>query len=307
VLSWRDVLHEGPVHAGLTPAQLRSVRAIHLETQSPWRWDGAAADFEARDRVLEEHASARYVLWFEADLYDQLQLVQVLCRLDALGVAPERVTLVSIGEYRGIAHFGGLGELPTAALARLLPEGMPLRAATYELAREAWRAFTAPTPRDVPEVARTASPELRFLGEAFARLMQEYPSRMDGLSLTERRTLMVVDDRPETVLHVFRDVNARELRPFLGDVTFFTIVRRLAVAPHPLLVVNGDPGQDLGGKSVRLTEVGREVLAGLADNLQLNGIDRWIGGVHLAGTEPGWRYDERLETLAETEPRSDDM
>jgi hypothetical protein len=26
-------------------------------------------------------------------------------------------------------------------------------------------------------------------------------------------------------------------------------------------------------------------------------VDRWIGGVHLTGTRPAWRYDERLETL----------
>src|SRR5207249_974954 len=52
-----------------------------------------------------------YVLWFEADLYDQLLLVQLLDRLAGLRVSPERVTLISIGEYRGMAHFGGLGEL----------------------------------------------------------------------------------------------------------------------------------------------------------------------------------------------------
>jgi hypothetical protein len=45
------------------------------------------------------------------------------------------------------------------------------------------------------------------------------------------------------------------------------------------------------------------VLAGISDNVRLNGIDRWIGGVHLAGPEPGWRYDERLEALVEVEPR----
>ena len=60
-----------------------------------------------------------YVLWFEADLYDQLQLAQIVARLAALGVAPERVTLICIGEHRGIAHFGGLGELEAEQLERL--------------------------------------------------------------------------------------------------------------------------------------------------------------------------------------------
>ena len=40
-----------------------------------------------------------------------------------------------------------------------------------------------------------------------------------------------------------------------------------------------------------------EVLAARRDHVRLNGIDPWVGGVHLAGRSTPWRYDERLETL----------
>jgi len=46
-----------------------------------------------------------------------------------------------------------------------------------------------------------------------------------------------------------------------------------------------------------LTEFGRDLLAGAADWVKVNGIERWIGGVHLTGRETTRRYDERLETL----------
>jgi hypothetical protein len=39
------------------------------------------------------------------------------------------------------------------------------------------------------------------------------------------------------------------------------------------------------------------VLAGRADHARLNDVDRWIGGTHLTGAQPSWRYDERLEML----------
>jgi len=48
---------------------------------------------------------------------------------------------------------------------------------------------------------------------------------------------------------------------------------------------------------VRLTAMGERVLAGQEDHVRLNGIDRWIGGVHLTGDSTPWRYDERLEAL----------
>ena len=37
--------------------------------------------------VLKAHRDGEYVLWFEADLYDQLQILQILARLDDLGAA----------------------------------------------------------------------------------------------------------------------------------------------------------------------------------------------------------------------------
>ena len=68
---------------------------------------------EARVRArataaLDTH-DGDYVLWFEADLYDQLQIAEILARLR--GVDPARITLRQVGEHVGIPHFGGLGEL----------------------------------------------------------------------------------------------------------------------------------------------------------------------------------------------------
>src|SRR4051794_36589212 len=81
ILAWRDVLHEGPVPAG-PDAERRRIRAAFLGV--------APDDFAERDRVLDTHAGD-FVLWFEADLYDQLQLAEILARLAARGIAPGRI------------------------------------------------------------------------------------------------------------------------------------------------------------------------------------------------------------------------
>ena len=49
---------------------------------------------------------------------------------------------------------------------------------------------------------------------------------------------------------------------------------------------------------LRLTDTGARVLAGDADHVTLNGIDRWIGGVHLRGRHVRWRWDDGTETIA---------
>ena len=239
IIAWRDVLHEGPV-PDVPGDELRAVRADFLEGENAADI-GTAAEFARRDRTLAAHAEGRYLLWFEADLYDQLQLIQILARLLELEVAPGQITLVCIGEYRGIAHFGGLGELTSEQL-----RGLPATAATaitptgLEHATQAWAALRAPDPSGLGTIARTPSPELRFLGEAFDRLSREYPSTRDGLSLTERRILAAIAEGAGTAGAAFARTGAREPRPFLGDTWCFDKIARLVAAPVPLL--EAEPG-----------------------------------------------------------------
>ncbi len=307
ILPWRDVLHDGPVPGGLTDAELRAVRADFIAGSG---LDPAVvrADFDARDAALAAvagHREGRVVLWFEADLYDQLQVVQILDQLHRAGVPPESVSLVSAGEFPGIAHFGGLGELSPEDLLRLRADELPLTAEAYDLAVAAWAAFTAPDPAGLAGIARATSPVLRHLGEAFGRLAQEYPARSDGLSLTQRRILLAVEGGAGTAGEVFAQVRRRERRPYLGDTSCFDRIAELAGGRQPLLAVDpgrtgstGNPGDGAyAERRVALTAAGLEVLAGRADHAELNGVDRWIGGVHLTGARPAWRYDERLETL----------
>jgi hypothetical protein len=41
------------------------------------------------------------------------------------------------------------------------------------------------------------------------------------------------------------------------------------------------------------------VLAGEADHVALNGVDRWIGGVHLRGHDVRWRWNEGTESVSQ--------
>jgi hypothetical protein len=298
ILYWRDVLHEGPVPA-VGVEELRQIRAAFLAGVGVDDRAEGAAMFAERDRTLEANRGGEYVLWFEADLYDQLQIIQILARLAELGVPAERITLICIGEHAGIARFGGLGELTadqlrelptTNACARLTP-------AALQLATQAWAAFRAPSPDGLRAIAGSRLGELRFLGEAFDRLSREYPATRDGLSLTERRVLAAVAEGAPDAGTAFVRAGARETRPYLGDTFCFAMMDRMAQAPDPLLHTEPAAGPVDRRTGLRLTGTGERVLAGAADHVTLNGIDRWIGGVHLHGYDVPWRWDEGTEAL----------
>jgi hypothetical protein len=298
VIYWRDILHEGPVPE-VAPAELRRIRADYLAGYHSTGRAGIMRQLTERDQALEANRDGEYVLWFEADLYDQLQITEILARLAGLGVPAERITLICIGEHAGIARFGGLGEL-TAGQLRELPHTNAcarLTPAALELATRAWAAFRAPSPESLGAVAAARLGELRFLGEAFDRLSQEYPATRDGLSLTERRLLAAVADGAPDAGTAFSRAGARETRPYMGDTTCFGRMDQMAHGPHPLLRLDppGRPAERTTGMC--LTDTGARVLAGQADQIALNGIDRWIGGVHLQGHHVRWRWDDGTETV----------
>jgi hypothetical protein len=299
-LAWVDALHEGPVPAGLGDAELRRARAEFLAAADGVAAAEVAGRLEARDRALDANRDGGYLLWFEADLYDQLQIAQVLTALGGLGVAPGRVTLVCVGEYPGVAHFGGLGQLEPEQLPGLLDTAaVRLTAGAFDLAAAAWAALRAEDPGGLDRIAASRSPELRFLGDAYDRLRREYPSTRDGLSLTERRILAATAEGPGPVPAgtVFARVGEREPRPFLADLFCFRAMDRLAGVRVPLLAADPD-GPVAAATRLRLTGAGRAVLAGEADHVALNGVDRWVGGVHLQGPEARWRFDEGTESIA---------
>ncbi|MDR2985750.1 MAG: DUF1835 domain-containing protein [Nocardiopsaceae bacterium] len=303
VIYWRDILHEGPV-PDVAPDELRRIRVDYLSSHEGAERDKVMQQFAERDRALEQNRDGDYVLWFEADLYDQLQIIELLAHLAGLRVPADRITLICIGEHGGIARFGGLGELSPAQL-RDLPHtnaSARLTPAAFDLATRAWAAFRAPSPEGLGVIAAARLGELRFVGEAFDRLSREYPATRDGLALTERRMLAAIADGASDAGTAFVRASERETRPYMGDSTCFGRLERMAEGPQPLLHLDA-PGRPVHGTTgVRLTEAGTRVLAGEADRIALNGIDRWIGGVHLNGHHVPWRWDDGTETIVRVPP-----
>jgi hypothetical protein len=280
-LVWADVLHEGPAPAGLSRDAWRRMRADHHAAS------GAPADavaaFLAADDHLERHADyGEVVFWFEHDLFDQLLLVRHLEWLSRLRDR-SRFSLICIDGFPGHPGFKGLGELSTAELASLFPARQPITDAQVDLGARLWRAFGDADPRMLANlVLRGDTSVLPFAAGALRRHLEDFPSALNGLSRTECQILAVVRDGHATEEAAFRAAARLEERVYMGDFTFFQHMRRLTRGRAPLLRRDGT------GRYA-LTGAGRAVLAGEADYIVLNGIDRWMGGTHL--TDGRYRWD----------------
>jgi hypothetical protein len=291
VVPWRDALHEGPLPAGTDVAELRAVRARFLAEHGWGEADAIEASMRARDERL---AAARgtgepIVLWFEHDLYDQLQLLQVLDAVDGAAaveaILPDRF----------------LGAMQPAELAALWDERAPLGRDQVALAHLAWEAVRAPDPTGIAALLDTHTAALPHLAPALRRLLEELPAVGDGLSRTERQALEAIAAGARTPHAVFAATQRAEEAAFLGDTWMWTRLHELGQGERRLVQTRAGaplgpppplPGSEaFTAQELELTDDGRAVLAGEADRAALVPLDRWVGGTRVRGPEPAWRFD----------------
>lgn len=297
VSTYGDLMYEGPAPAGLDDHEWFDVRAEFIAKAGYATPEDARQYLTACANTLaafSQHDEA--VLWLDNKLSNQLILIRVLDWFRRRNSREVQLSLICIGQFPGLGHFRGLGALTADQLASLADTRLPVREAQFRTAQAAWTAFTSPDPTEIERFIATDTSALPPLAPAFRRHLEQFPSVENGLSRTERQALLVIHEHG--VLsggQLFGAVQRQEEHPFLGDWSFYRMMGELSEARHPLIQVADRNRDSLG--DVTITEAGRRVIACRADHVDLNGIDRWIGGVHLKGDKSGWRWDRALERL----------
>jgi RNA polymerase sigma factor (sigma-70 family) len=311
---YAEILHEGPVPPDSGTRAWREVRSRYLSGRDYLPYADAMRTLEAWDAKLEAYEDYdEVVLWFEHDLFDQLLLVRHLDWFSRRSLGRTALSLICIGEFPGFEPFHGLGQLNPEQLTSLLGTREPVSDDQLALGARAWRAFTASDPLELDALVRTADTRvlLPFLAGALRRFIEDYPALATGLPRTERQILELLAAGPSTPKRLFVAEQRLEERVYMGDTTFWRRLLDLGSGVAPLVSLDVEPldedpppgGLALPNGTVAITEVGRAVLTGAADWIQLNGFDRWLGGVHLsavAGGDVAWRYDRESAALVRT-------
>jgi hypothetical protein len=296
---WCDVLYEGPVPGGLSDEALTEVRGRFLAGPRAEDVERAVRGLREWRRVIAEtHAYDELVLWFEHDLFDQLNLVQLLSWIGERLPRSTDVRLVTIGSFPHRPHFKGMAELTPEELAPLIEARQRVTDRQYEIAGLAWSAFRDDTPEALDALRRADLSALPFLAPALRRFLEEYPWTSDGLSLCERRALELAAREPIDLAEACTRMHDGERAYYITDGSFESLVSSLSGRAVPLVEVSGRDAGHADGMhgTMTITEAGRRALAGVPGAVRMHEIDRWMGGVHL---EPGnlWRWDAHGERM----------
>lgn len=294
ILVQHDVLSCGPLLPVESLEQWRTVRAQF------WRriWDGPAFSDLPRDLLwnVDELRGAQAVsLWMGSGLSDQLLLPSTVHLLELLGTDPAKLSTVQFSQYPGKPlEIVGLGMLAPDELKNH-PAPELISAAGIAEIKRVWTVVTAPEPGGLLALLREGVAVFPLLRRALKTMIARYPDERTGLSYVDWDLLKLSKVRGPKVATVIAHamiVNAEHLDP-VGDLYLLARLRALADPhlPHPALDLAGD-SLSIRGCEVRVTASGEDVLARRKNFVELNGVDDWVGGVHLdSRTEVVWLRD----------------
>lgn len=296
ILPWQDVLHDGPVPANLSLEELSKVRAKFLSDCFHLENEDVLNGFIERDNLLKNSSSYEHItLWFEHDLYDQLQLLQILDWYSGHPEAASKLYIVQTDTYLGMASpedFNQFLQLETTVTD-----------AQLELAKDAWKAFRSETPIELLHLLEKDTSALPYLHKAIARLLEEYPDAKTHLPRTENAAIQLIKEGERQPGRVFGAWQKTEDPKFMGDWSFFQRLQTCLATDPPL--IEQTAGQPLDfhpypDHRLRVSDFGKQVLNGDA-KANIFTKPRWIGGVELSQGSL-WLWNTETQTIEKENP-----
>ncbi|WP_444996159.1 hypothetical protein [Aliikangiella sp. IMCC44359] len=295
-IPWDDLLHEGPVPIA---GDLEALSRIRVDYITSCGWGDKASvsqKFKQRNECLLNYS--RYnqvVLWFEHDLYDQLQLIQILGWFKQQTKINTELKLICSSQY--------LGHHTVDSLVKLKDIEQIISTQQLDIAWQVWAAFTSDNPYRLNEVIKLELSELPYLKNALLRLVKEYPDSENGLPLTEHLILKCLKGASLSPIGLFNIYQKQEAAEFMGDSTFWSRLNVMAKCKFPLVKyqVNEDISYPINpSQSVSITDYGREVLNNKHHWFLENEMSKSIGGANISPSNY-WCWHEKDQQLKNNE------
>jgi hypothetical protein len=233
-------------------------------------------------------------LWIDPEPNAQLVLIWLLDYFGRHGRTASKLTLVQ-------ADFG-IGSKPLEDLSKWRPPSAEVTSDHFQVASLAWQAYRAPTPQawfNLPDTELNVLPQLR---QTVLELLEELPMRTTGIGATEMQMLELIsagNARPSDVFPGHRKGNQRrvfgywEVGSLLDGLAHRTApaVSGLDEGPFTLEMHDDRSRYERYKRSrLKLTALGKAIVAQAEDFSRHNPIHRWWGGTELANDHL-WRWD----------------
>ncbi|MCM4173273.1 DUF1835 domain-containing protein [Arenibacter sp. TNZ] len=267
IITWREMLCEGKTETNVGSESFWKTRFEFLnknyKVSKSWFIDKTLKEY----RTLCNHKQEdRIVLWFDYDLFDQINMLAVISWLKTHRPYAE-ISLVSCDEDENFENLSGLGELDDEQLRKLFTNRTLLTQDDIEYADYVWQLYCSDNPIRLENLKDFSSFQFSHLSGAIEAHLLRFPSIRNGLNEVENNVLRLArSTKPKSKVALLNTVLTNQGRYGFGDTQYDRVITKL----KPLFT-NFNP--------VKLSKKGMEILEGKTSYyscIQEN--DAYLGG-----------------------------
>ena len=220
---WNEALVEGPVSSPLFSDGFFKARRDFFRSEFVDQYDTV---FLGEFRKLLEVKDRPLILWFEHDLFCQVNLIALLSWIWGNHRGP--VSLISINKHPNHPFFQGLGQLSPTELADLYPDRLDIPGEVAQFADQIWKSYSGPDPIQLFKLIfeEDHPQELPFLKSSFTEHFRRFPSAESGLNQVQEQILSMAK-QTNSLKTIMRSLFEENSNLGYGDLQYLNEIERL--------------------------------------------------------------------------------
>ncbi len=248
IITWREMLCEGKTLSTVGSESFWKTRFEFLnrnyKVSKSWFVEKTLKEYRS---LCNHKQQDQIVLWFEYDLFCQINMLAVLSWLKTHRRHAE-ISLICSGKEDDSGKLYGLNELSDEKLITLYENKTILSQDDIEFADYVWQLYCSDNPIRLENLVAHNDFQFNYLSDALKTHLKRYPTIKNGLNELENRVLSIAEnEKPASRKELLSSVlNNQGLYGF-GDTQYDRMITSL----KPLFT---------SFNPVRLTKKGKEVL-----------------------------------------------
>ncbi len=228
VITWREMLCEGKTLTNVGSESFWKTRFEFLNKNYKVSKSSFIEKTLKEYRTLCNHKQQdQIVLWFEYDLFCQINMLAVLSWLKSNRKYAE-ISLVCSGKEDDSDKLYALNELSDEQLLKLYKNKQVLTQDDIEYADYIWQLYCSDNPMRLEHLTDFENYQFDYLGNAIQTHLQRFPSLKNGLNAMENSMLQIaLNQRPSSKKELLRNIlQSQEILGF-GDSQYERALNRL--------------------------------------------------------------------------------
>ncbi len=248
IITWREMLCEGKTETNVGSESFWKTRFEFLhknyKVSKSWFVEKTLKEYRS---LCNHKQQDQIVLWFEYDLFCQINMLAVLSWLKTYR-RHAQISLVCSGKEDETDTLYALGELGDEKLMELYENRLMLSQDDIEYADYVWQLYCSDNPIRLENLTDFKNYNFSYLSEALQAHLRRFPTIKNGLNEVENRILEIaVEERPKSKKALLGNILRNQGYYGFGDSQYGRVITNL----KPLFS---------SFNPVRLTKKGKEVL-----------------------------------------------